>query len=205
MKKSEVDKAQDTLADLNAKREALVTRGHELEERRQEIAFAAHTGNKAERAKLDEINSEAISHDYELSSLDSAIAEATKRLAAADQAEAQAAERENAKALRAAVDEFTKHALAIDAAFAAMIKHATALEETLKDIHALGCGFPSRAQLDSLGARALGTAIMGTPWRKEFQHLAPSERHHFPDLVRTWCDRIESNFITPRLGELKVA
>ena len=99
MKKSDVEKAQEVLADLNAQREALIARGQELEQRRQEIAFKAHTGSKAERAQLDQINSEAITHDYELKSLDAAIAEATKRLAAADQAEALAQDRENARSL----------------------------------------------------------------------------------------------------------
>ena len=84
MKKTEVEKAEQVLADLNAQRDALIARGHELEERRQAIAFKAHTGSKAERSQLDEINSEAVTHDYELKSLDSAIVEATKRLAAAD-------------------------------------------------------------------------------------------------------------------------
>jgi len=198
MKKSDVEKAQEVLADLNEQREALVSRGQELEQRRQEIAFKAHTGSKAERAQLDQINSEAITHDYELKSLDSAIAEATKRLAAADQAEASAQDKENARALRAVVDEFVAHAIAIDEAFTVMVTEANALRETLIKIHDLGCAFPSYDQLNSLGARALGTAIMQTPWKRDFEHLAPSQRQSFPKLASDWAARIESSHITRR-------
>jgi hypothetical protein len=98
-----------------------------------------------------------------------------------------------------------KHAIAIDRAMTEMTKHATALESTLKEIHLLGCSFPSRSQLDSLGARALGTAIMQTPWRKDFEHLAPSQRQSFPALASLWAQRIEANFIEPKIGELEVA
>jgi hypothetical protein len=202
---NKIEKAEAVLADLNAKRAALVAKGHDLEERRQEIAYLAHTGSKKERAELGELSSAAITHDYELKSLDSAIASATKKLAAADQAQAQAQERENAQALRAKVDEFVAHAIALDDTFTAMIKETNALEETLKEIHLLGCPFPSRAQLDALGGRALKTALMQTPFRREFEHLAPSERQSFPKLVNEWASRIERQHIIPLVGELETA
>jgi hypothetical protein len=205
VKQTAVEKAQQVLAELNAKREELIAHGQELDEQRQAISFEAHSGNKAQRAKLDEINSECLTHDYELKSLDAAIQEATKRLAAADAAEALAADKENARALRAVVDKFVAHAIAIDDAFTAMVKEANALSKTLIEIHSLGCSFPSYDQLNSLGARALGTAIMQTPWKRDFDHLAPSARQSFPKLVSDWAARIESNHVAPRIGELKVA
>jgi hypothetical protein len=201
MKKIDITKAEQVLAELNAKREELIARGHDLDERRQEIAFAAHTGSKKERILLHEINNEALTHDLEMKSLDSAITEATKRLSIADQAAAHAAEKENALALRAKVDEFLAHAVALDEAFTAMAKHATALEMTLKEIHLLGCAFPSRPQLDSLGARAMLTAIQGTPWRRDFEVIAPGQRQSFTALVGQWCDRIEANHIAPLVGD----
>ena len=205
MKKSEVDKANEVLSGLQAQRDALIARAHELEERRQAIAFDAHSGNKAARAKLDETNSESVTFEYELKSIDSALIEAGKRLAVAEQAQALAQEKQNAQALRAAVDEFVAHATAIDEAFASVVKEAMALEETLKTIHSLGSQFPSRAQLDSLGTRALLTAIQGTPWRRDFETIAPGQRQTFSALVGTWAERIEANHIAPRIGELEVA
>jgi hypothetical protein len=201
---NKVEKAEQVLADLNAQRDALIAKGHELEQRRQEIAFLAHTGSKKERAQLDQINSEALTHEYELKSLDSAIQEATKRLAAADAAAEALQDKENARALRAVVDKFVGHAIAIDDAMTAMTKHATALEETLKHINRLGCAFPSRAQLDSLGVRSLLTAIQGTPWRRDFETIAPGQRQSFTALVGQWADRIEKNHIEPRIGAVKI-
>jgi hypothetical protein len=205
MKQTAVEKAEAILDDLNKQRGALVAHGHELEEKRQKIAFKAHTGSKADRTQLNQINSEQLTWDYELKSLDAAIAQATSNLAEADAAQALVADKENARALRGAVDKFVRHALAIDEAFTTVVKEATALRETLVEIHGLGCQFPSFDQLNSLGARALGTAIMNTPWRKDFQHLAPSERQSFPKLVSDWADRIEKHHIEPRIGELEVA
>lgn len=154
---------------------------------------------------MDELNSELLTHDYEIRSIDAAISRATKNLAAADQAQALEQEKANALALRGKVDEFMKHALAVDQAMTEMSKHATALEETLKEIHLLGCAFPSRAQLDALGGRALKTALMQTPFRREFEHLAPGERQSFPKLVGDWVSRIERQHIEPLIGELEVA
>jgi hypothetical protein len=205
VKKTDIQKAQDVLDELNAQRDALIARGYVLEERRQEISFLAHTGAKKERAQLDLVNSEAITHEYELKSLESAIQEATKRLAAADAAQALAQDKENARALRAVVDKFVAHSIALDEAFQQMTAEANALREVLIEIHGLGCQFPSFDQLNSLGARALGTAIMNTPWKRDYQHLAPSERQSFPKLVSDWADRIEKNHIQPRIGELEVA
>jgi hypothetical protein len=201
---NKIEKAEAVLADLTAQREELIAKGHDLEERRQEISYSAHTGSKKERAQLDQINSEAITWEYELKGLDSAIQEATKRLAAADAAQAQAQDKENARALRAVVDEFLSHAIALDEAFATVSKEATALEETLKTIHFLGSAFPSRAQLDALGARALKTALMQTPWRREFETMPPGARQSFAALVGQWADRIEANHVAPRIGALEI-
>ena len=125
-------------------------------------------------------------------------------LAAADAAQAQAQDKENARALRAVVDEFLSHAIALDDAFVTVSKEATALEEALKQVHSLGCAFPSRAQLDALGARALKTALMSTPWRREFETMPPGARQSFAALVGQWADRIEANHVAPRIGALEI-
>jgi hypothetical protein len=75
------------------------------------------------------------------------------------------------------------------------------MRDTLSEMHRLGCNFPSHEQLQSLGARALKTALMGTPWAREFEHIAPRERFNFAKLAEDWASRIENNFLKPRLGE----
>jgi hypothetical protein len=134
-----------------------------------------------------------------------AISRATSNLAAADAAEALAQERDNAKPRRAVVDKFMSHAIALDDALTAISKEAIALRETLTEVHSLGCAFPSHDQLNSLGYRAVATALQSTPWRKEFEYLAPGQRQNIVKLVTDRVARVENTHITPRIGALEVA
>jgi chromosome segregation ATPase len=197
-----VEEAEATLSELNAKRDALVAHVHDLEHKRQAIAFKAHTGNKAERTKLDNINKEALTQSYELSSLDAAIAEATQRLADARLHEAQVADRAQAQRLRDAVETFVVHGRALDAALQEMARRGQALRETLNEIHVLGSPFPSHAQLDALGALAMKAALMASTWKHAFETIPPKDRHNFAGLVEGWARRIEESSITPRLKEV---
>jgi chromosome segregation ATPase len=191
--------AEATLHDLNAKRDALVAHIHDLEQKRQAIAFKAHTGNKAERAKLDQINKEALTQSYELTSLDAAISEATTRLADARREEVRAADHDQAQQLRAVVERFAQHGHALDKALQELARQGQALRECLNEIHTLGSPFPSHAQLDALGALAIKAGLMGTTWKHAFEHIPPKDRHSFPDLVDGWAQRIEANSVNPRL------
>jgi hypothetical protein len=197
-----VEDAQNTLADLTSKREAHVAHMHELDHGRQKVAFKAHTGSKAERAKLDHINKEALTQEYELRSLDSAITEATTRLAEARRQEALLADRAQAEQLRSAVDRFVQHGNDLDRALQQMAAHGKALRDSLNEIHNLGSPFPSHAQLDALGALAMKAALMATTWKHAFETVPPKDRHNFADLVNGWAQRIEENSISPRLQEV---
>jgi hypothetical protein len=194
-----VEEAETTLADLNAKRETQVAHMQELERESQNISFKAHTGSKAERAKLDAVNKEALTQSYELSSLDSAIAEATTRLADARHHQALIADRAQAQQLRDAVETFVVHGRALDAALQEMARRGQALRETLNEIHTLGCPFPSHAQLDALGALAIKAALMSTTWKHAFETIPPKDRHNMAGLVEGWAQRILENSVNPRL------
>jgi hypothetical protein len=174
----------------------------ELERDRQKLAFKAHTGNKAERSRLDHINKEALTQTYELTSLDAAIVEAQQRLADARREEALVADRAQAQQLRDVVEQFVLHGHALDKALVELARHGQALRDCLNEIHGLGCPFPSHAQLDALGALAMKAGLMGTTFKHAFEHLQPKDRHSFPDLVNGWAKRIEDTAITPRLKEV---
>src|SRR5258708_21824503 len=88
---SDIERAEKTLRDLRAKREAAVAHGVALGEERTQLAFTAHAlGDSKSRKRLDEINRESALHDSELRSLDAAISEAAARVERAHQAEQQA-------------------------------------------------------------------------------------------------------------------
>jgi hypothetical protein len=76
------------------------------------------------------------------------------------------------------------------------------MNATLNEIHALGQGSPNSSQWLTFGAMAMNSALMQTPWAREFRHLAPRERRTFADLDSGWAAGAERN-IAARLGEQK--
>lgn len=62
-----VDDAERVLAELEARRVALVERGAELAETRKRVAYAAHVITDPEaRRELDRVNAEVATHDSEM-------------------------------------------------------------------------------------------------------------------------------------------
>jgi hypothetical protein len=177
---------------------------NELAETRQQIAFAAHTGDQGARKKLDAINQQSSLHASELESVDAAISEATDRLEGARKDEAIAADRSDAHKLRKVLQKFCEHSAKLDAALSAAVTETQGMRETLNLMHSLGSDFPSHAQLDTLGALAMLTAMGRTPFHRSFEHLAPNQRRTFTELVKGWCERIEPE-ISQRLGEQEAA
>lgn len=197
---SAVGQAERVLCELIAKRDGLVSRGNALADERRQIAFAAHTGDHEARKRLDTINRETSEHVSELESLVAAISEATDRLEEARCAEAAEADQANARELRRVLEGFVEHGRKIDAALAAFVNESTAFRESLTKIHSLGCDFPSHGLADTNARLAIGTALMQTPWRRDFEHLAPGRRRTFCELVAGWAVRIEPT-VRRRLGE----
>jgi hypothetical protein len=198
---TDIEKAGHTLAALQTKREDWIKRGTELADERSSVAFNAHAcGDQKSRAKLDKLNTEIATHASELASLDSAIAEANSRLANAKHNAALAADREQATELAEVLETFVECGRGIDAALTIIIERSRLMEKTLHRMNQLGAHSPNRNQLETLGALALHTALMQTPWTREFRHLSPSERRTFNQMVDAWLPIVEAN-ITQRLAD----
>jgi hypothetical protein len=202
---TDVEKAEQTLARLDDKRRALVQRATELADERQRISYAAHAGNdKKSRQRLDEITAATVAHQSEMASIESAIAEATNRLATAKHNATLAADREQAIELGEVLETFAECGRDIDAALTIIIERSRLMEKTLHRMNALGAASPNRNQLETLGALALHTALMQTPWTRDFRHLAPGERRTFNAMVDAWYPVVEAN-IASRLGNEEAA
>lgn len=202
---TDIEKAAAVLRDLEDKRRALVEKGVELADERQRISFAAHAGNDVKaRKRLDEINGAMASHGSELASIEAAIDEAKARLEAAHRDAALEADREAANELAEEWKDFVEHAKNLDKALAAVVEHGHALEKVLTRVNALGATSPSCAQLDSLGGRALMSALQRTPWAREFSPIAPNERRTFTALGETWGASVRNN-VAARLGNKREA
>jgi hypothetical protein len=85
------------LADLTAKREAIVKRSEEIAARRKVLGFISLVGNDKEAtAELEKLNTEASAVAGALDGMDGAIAEGQRRLAVAKAAEANLADQKEA-------------------------------------------------------------------------------------------------------------
>jgi hypothetical protein len=189
---TEVEKAKQTLTVLKEKQEHLIQKAASLAEERARIAFDAHSGNDAKaRQRLNAINVETVTHASDMSSM-------TDRLSAARENDARAADREAAKQLASELAIFVECGQKIDAALAVIVSSGNLMEKTLLRKNQFGATSPNNAQLTSLGARALHTALMQTPWTREFHSPGPGEPHNFRSLVTSWKSRIASIAPTSR-------
>ena len=179
--------AEAIIRNLEDKRRALVERGNELATIRASYAYAAHAnGDKAARAKLDQVNRETAEHGSELASIDGALATARQKLDLARQREALETDRANARELKVVLDQFVQTATQLDAALAEVAAVGHNLHAIQARMRELGAPVPNSAQLDSLGYRCLLTACASTPWFRHFETLAPHERRSFSALIDIW-------------------
>lgn len=85
---NEIEQAEKIVNELEDKRECLHARTRTLTEQRKQLAYAANTGDKAARTKLNAINSEVAHHNHEIENVEFALTEARARLDKAKEAEA---------------------------------------------------------------------------------------------------------------------
>jgi hypothetical protein len=194
-----VAQCERVLAELGQRRDRLHERLGELERERGRVAYDAHTGDGAAGKLLDKTIAETVKHSEHVKSLDDAIAEAGRRLVAACEHEAKAADKQKARELSDVLAAFLQCARRLDQALAVVAEHGNKLHELQQQMHMLGAAVPSAAQLDSLGARSLLTAIAATPWRRHFETLGPHERRSFFELCAYWGQTLERN-IAARLA-----
>jgi chromosome segregation ATPase len=184
--------AEAAIASLQQKRDALVAHGSELATMRASTAFKAlHEHDATAQATLDRINKESIEHDHALASIDAALKTAQQRLEAAKRHEAKQADRAAAVELRGQLAQFVAAGKALDGVLEVLVSASHDMRNALTAMNRLGCTHPSHAQLDSLGALALRTALTETAWVRYFERVSPVERKTFAGLVAAWSQQVE--------------
>jgi chromosome segregation ATPase len=192
--------AEQTLHELQAKRERVVVRAAELAVERKDAAYSAHVEKNADaRKRLDKVNAESAQHASELKSVEDAIATAQDRLQQARQHAARERERVNALALKKELATFCEMGVELDAALSDVVASAAEMRAALDRMHALGAG-PTDMQFMVMGALATHTSLMQLPFRDVARHLAPNERKGFAGLIAEW-QRMVERVIAERLGE----
>jgi hypothetical protein len=203
---SDIEQAEKVTVTLRSKRDAAVAHGVSLGEERGKISFAAHTGDKAARQKLDKLNAELALHDSELRSLDAAISEAAARVSSAQAAEVAAVNRQKAAEAITLVKELGECFPYLDRKLAEAANALIAINDGVQKLHSAGFQFPSDAQL------RIGVAAIIQSWthrlpkhfhdqlRDGFEFLAPGRRQ---TAVECWT-KIQASIggqITQRLGK----
>jgi hypothetical protein len=168
---------------------------------RQALGYDAHVGGSKEaKAKLAKLVEEEVALNGTVQSLDGALAEARTRLTAAQEAAAREAAKANAKEIRKLLATFQSTAADIDASLEDFARLTHDLRDVVNKLHSLGCEFPNHNQIESLGSRAVLTAVGKSIFKRAVPVLAPGERRTFAPLVAGWCRNIEDG-IAPLLGE----
>ncbi len=186
--------AETALETMQAKHTAALERATNLAGERRRIAFAAHSGDAAARARLDEINRATAELDGEIDGLAAAMEEA-RRLRGEAQHQADAgAEETRVAAIRALGPALREAGQRMSAACAALVAAHQDAEAVIGQLHALGCNFPTHVQAQVFSVKGLSTALFNT--RLQIEHLAPGERHTFEGTFDTWAARVEKVGLT---------
>jgi uncharacterized phage infection (PIP) family protein YhgE len=197
-----VECVEKTLAQLSDKKDRASKRIEQIAADRQSIGYAAHAENDQKAIKrLEQLAHDEAGISGELQSIEGAITEARKRLAAAQQAAVNEAARANAVEIRKLLTEFATAAEDMDEALADFATSSHELRDVVNKLHGLGCPSPNHNQVESLGTRAVLTAISQSIFKRAVETLPPGERRAFVPMVATWCESIERNQIAPLLGE----
>jgi len=197
-KQSELESAEKVLHELESKKLDLVAERSRDEADMGAIAYAAHTGDQKCSAMLETLQDRALKRDVEARNLDSAIAEATRRVGAAQDAERQAKEARVASELQELAQMMREVGAKCDHALKQFAEASNDLRKIIGATNQRGLGNPSAQQLQSLGERAIRGVLVNTPYAKAFEHLAPRERQDFALFTGSWASAIE-RFVSQKL------
>ena len=199
-----VEQAGQVLAELESKRRLLVESRASDDAQRREIAFAAlATNDKAAAQTLGKLAAAAARFDVSLREVDDAIVEGRDRLARARAAEALEVDRLRARELQAVIEQLREAGSVADDCLADLVEAGAALKTAFDRLAQLGVHSPRHEQLSALGARAILTSLMLTPWKRHFETLAPGQRQNFAHVIAGWCANLERD-VSARLGNAVV-
>jgi hypothetical protein len=190
-----VENAQKILDKLQSKYREATAAGAADKAEMESVSFLAHTGDEKAAAKLETLKDRALRRNFELESIQSALAVAQQKLADAQQAESQAQARKIAKEILNRADRLVALAQTVDDANRVRVEALRGIVDELTEMRSLAAGagvfVPSHDQFTALGSRAEHTAGMQTPFAREIaEHLAPNHRRDHMSYVAGWRDAI---------------
>src|SRR5262249_55502381 len=142
-----VTDAQKVLEQLEARKAEFIAARANDEATMASVSYEAHTGSEKSAAMLETLRDRAIRRDLELQNIDSAIAEAKRRVAAAQEAEAQAERKRCATEARVVIDRIDSLFASADTHFKQAFDALNAADDRIEELHRLGFDFPTAVQL----------------------------------------------------------
>jgi len=206
---NDTENAAKIVRDLTDELEVLNGRLVLLAKQRQELAYAARTGDKTAKARLHQNNVETGVITNEIAIATDALVEAKSRLGTAEINADTAADQANAVKIKELQAAFVERLLAIHDACEDICKCTSENKVLLSEMHRLGVRSPSHDLVRINSILALKTMLQGCPWNvQEFgdapHFLAPNQRKFFDNLAEAWGAAIERQ-IADRLPKQEAA
>src|SRR5262249_41453638 len=198
-----VEMAERVIAELEAKRAALVAARADDDRQMGSVSYRAHAhGDPEANDQLNGFVENTLRHEQQIKSIDAALVVAKQEHAAAV-ANAQAADtRRVAKEVRGLLKSLREAGSICDEALSTFAGGSEAMGEIVAKMNALGFNHPSAQHLQSLGERAIRSMLVQSIFARSFETIAPRERQNFNEFVSRWCVSLERE-IAARLGEAK--
>jgi len=197
-----VEIAEHALRELQAKYDRVAAARADDDREMGDVSYKAHSGDTEASKRLDTVVETMLRRDLELKSITSAIMVAQHNLAEAQEAEAKAEQRRIALEARGLIKSLRDAGTICDESLETFAAGSAAMKGIIQKLNALGFSHPTEMQYQSLGERAVRTALVGSAFSRAFETIAPRERQHFNQFVGQWCVSLDRE-IANRLGETK--
>src|SRR5262249_21949193 len=129
--------------------------------------------------------------DLDLKALASALTEAQRRVADAKNAMAMAEAARVAEEVAEIADIIRESGAEADKALKQFVAAANSVSKCIAGLQQRGVNNPNGQQLLSMGRRAVLAAMIESPFRTEFETIAPRERQSFKLFTSAWASAIE--------------
>jgi hypothetical protein len=178
------DEARAVLVELESKAAATRAAIAEINGKRAELSFAAHTGQPAAQKALAKANTDRTAKVSELEEIEHAISEARRLCAIAEAQEDQEAARQRAEQALPIAERLAERGKKLDAAIREYQEHYTAIADDITALARLGVPTPSGA-LVAVNLRRSHDAALAS-FDRHARPVRSHERVTFESLVRSW-------------------
>jgi hypothetical protein len=186
-----LESALAIVADLEARRAAVVARQDKATEDRKAVAYdALAAGDQVSATKLQLINNSAMTAATDLASVDAALAEARRRVADAERSEALAAERDAMRAVLPITERVRARAALLDELLKSAADQTTAFLADMAALRRAGFGHPDPGLVATNVRLAGQAAVLGSAL--ETERVRPSQRRAFAQLAEGWTAPIDA-------------